>query len=128
MRAMGFIDPDWADLPRLVFNVIDGQGYRWQYGRWVPGRASEVNDGTGRSAGRRRSRRLRIPGRLVARGAAGRLSLRWWSPAKETYEERALGHGDRELGETEAKQVSAALLSATQLGRRQALAGPARRA
>lgn len=36
MRAMGFIDPDWADLPRLVFNVIDGQGYRWQYGRWVP--------------------------------------------------------------------------------------------
>lgn len=66
--------------------------------------------------------------RLVARGAAGRLSLRWWSPAKETYEERALGHNDRELGETEAKQVSAALLSATQLGRRQALAGPARRA
>jgi hypothetical protein len=56
--------------------------------------------------------------RLVARGADGRLSLRWWSPGKKDYEERALGHCDREQGEFEAKQVSAALLTATQAAHR----------
>jgi hypothetical protein len=54
--------------------------------------------------------------RLVARGVTGWLSLRWWSPAKEGYEERTLGHSDRDLGEQEAKQVSAALLSARPVG------------
>ncbi len=36
VRDMGFLDLPWADLPRLVYNVIDVQGYSWQDGRWKP--------------------------------------------------------------------------------------------
>jgi hypothetical protein len=34
IRAMGFIDLPWADLARLVFNLIDSQGHSWRSGRW----------------------------------------------------------------------------------------------
>jgi hypothetical protein len=34
IRKMGFIDLPWADLPRLVFNVLDAQGHNWRSGRW----------------------------------------------------------------------------------------------
>src|SRR4051812_16619264 len=51
--------------------------------------------------------------RIFARGASGRLTLRWWDPGQKDVVDRALGHADRALAETEAKAVSAALLSAT---------------
>lgn len=34
IRDMGFIDEPWADLPRLVYNVLDAWGYSWRDGHW----------------------------------------------------------------------------------------------
>jgi hypothetical protein len=36
MRRMGFMDDQWADLPRLVFNVLGAQGCHFypSSGRW----------------------------------------------------------------------------------------------
>jgi hypothetical protein len=33
-RGIGFIDLPWADLPRLVYNVLDEWGYSWRDGHW----------------------------------------------------------------------------------------------
>jgi hypothetical protein len=35
-RDMGFIDVSWADLTRLVYNVMDSEGYNFQDGHWKP--------------------------------------------------------------------------------------------
>ena len=36
LESLGFIDLSWADLPRLVFNVLDAQRYNRRSGRWKP--------------------------------------------------------------------------------------------
>lgn len=45
--------------------------------------------------------------------AKGRLSLRLWNPLKRNYDWRALKHGDRELGEEQARNLSGQLLAQT---------------
>jgi KaiC/GvpD/RAD55 family RecA-like ATPase len=35
IRDMGWIDFEWADLPRRIYNVLEAMGYDWREGRWV---------------------------------------------------------------------------------------------
>lgn len=52
--------------------------------------------------------------RLLERGRQGMLYLRWWDPARRGLVWRALGHHDRDLGERQAKALSAELLAASE--------------
>jgi hypothetical protein len=36
LREAGYITAELADLTRLVFNVLEGEGYRLHRGRWAP--------------------------------------------------------------------------------------------